>query len=277
MRRDAVLCFAVTLAGCGVRIESPYELNDLKVVAVVAEPPAVVAGGTSTLRAYIAVGPNTAAEALQVAWEYCASHTPLDTNPDCAVPTPIPAAAPAALSAALVVVDAELTVPEALVSDVPLEILRDGFWLHVRLRVSAMGVPEALTLKRVVVNDPNTPRNSNPVLRKVDVWDSGVLTGIPHEAHANGVIELVPDYDAATFQPYTVLNSRGEREPRLESPQFAWYVTAGSLDAWTTQDDRTVLWRPGPWTAPVTHTFVSVLRDGRGGVAVNYGQVSVVP
>ncbi|HET6343827.1 MAG TPA: hypothetical protein VFH51_02795, partial [Myxococcota bacterium] len=96
MGRHVALAVAVALAGCGVRIESPYQLNDLKVVAVVAEPPAVVAGARSALRAYLAVGSSTPLETLQLAWEYCASHNAFNTDVDCAAPVPLPTAAPMA-------------------------------------------------------------------------------------------------------------------------------------------------------------------------------------
>ena len=243
------------------------------------EPPDVAPGAATHIVALVAA-PTDPASLLQSSFAYCGERNADQSATQCASPIQLAADRPKVLAGGLYTVSTTLATHAAMFADVAGDILEAGFWINVGAEVTAPVGGVARALKRLQVSAPRSgasspARNTNPVLRKVNVWSAGVQKEAPYLLDVRDAIELVPDYDTTAFESYRVLASDGSFQPRIEAAQLAWYVSVGTLNQWATQGDRSVIWTLPSSAAGTNQQFVAVLRDGRGGVAVWAREVSV--
>lgn len=272
--RRLILFLSTLSAACGVNVEAPYLLNDLKVVSIVANPPDIVAGAVTQLTATIAAPKNPAGPVV-TGWSVCREHGTSATNPTCSDPLTLQQSPPQQLAAGIFAVNATLTADPAWIVGIPDAIMQAGYWVYTTIAVDAPKAVTAQARKRIVLVAANVPPNHNPVLRKVDVWVAGTHVSSTTSVAAGDTLELSPDIDTTTFEAYRVLASDGSLIPRLETAELTWYVTSGNLSNPVTRGDRSVLWSL-PRNVGGTHQqYVVVLRDARGGQASWVGEVAV--
>lgn len=262
------------IAACGVSVEAPYLLNDLKVVSVVAEPPDIMVGHKTHLTALIAA-PKNPGGPLTTGWSICQERGDSATNPTCSDPLVLPQGAPQRRFAGIYTIEADLTADSAWVEGVPAAILQAGFWVYTTVSVDAPGAVTAKARKRAVIIGAGVAPNRNPILRKVDVWLGGTHIGVNGSVDPGATLELVPDIDASAFDAYTVLANDGTFIPRLEDADITWYVTTGSLSTPLSRGTRSILWSLPRSARGSRQQFVAVLRDSRGGQAAWAGEVGV--
>ncbi|MFC1610537.1 hypothetical protein ACFL6C_06240 [Myxococcota bacterium] len=268
----------VALGGCGLPQDRPYLIDDLSVVAVVSDPPAVYPSEAALLTAFI-VNPDHPHAAVQTDWTTCTNRSTSENPRRCSSErTRLTADDPVGIAGGVLTSTAEHVVQAGDLAHVPLLLLQAGFWEHVRLRVASEN-QEVEAIKRMVVIAQDQAANTNPVLRGIEVRKDGELISPPYLVDAGESLTLTPTFDESRFDDYRVLTATGEWKHRQEEPVFTWHITGGTLDKWITEDGTFEV----EWTLPDMDEIptnqalcLTVLRDGRGGSAVWVSEVSLV-
>lgn len=292
--RPAVLALVAALVAgaCIDPLDPKTIITGPRVVEVIAEPPEVRPGETSTLSALLA-GTQGAA---RYRWSVCpvtdlgaigsgASASLSDCFRDGAALLPLSTGETAGF-----------VLPEAILGQVSEAVARSGAALpenvvetylrEVGIAVSVLVEVEVdgrtlRALKRVVVSRNPTP-NRNPPPPRVRVggrWVS-VPAGaadrarcVPEDgqalvfAPARGIF-LTPDPDESWTEGYTVLTATGTFERREEQAFYSWYATGGSLGGLTRAPLRDNTWvLPETAAASRDQSLWVIVRDGHGGAS----------
>lgn len=289
-------------AGCIDALDPKQIITGPRVIEVVAEPPEVRPGETSTLSVVLA---GTRGEAT-FRWSVCpvsdlgglgtgVSTSVADCFVDGAALLPLSTDARAAFALPDTVIDEATAAARRFESALPPGVLdrfvrEVGLAVPVVVEVSVDG-QTLRALKRVVVSRNPTPHRNPPTprLRLGDRWVSvpaGAADpsrcvpedGAPLRLGPGARVTLTPDPDEAWIERYTVLTADGRFETRSEQAYYSWYATGGTLNALT----RSPL-RDNEWTLPPrapereTHTLWVLLRDGRGGASGCRVDLEVTP
>jgi hypothetical protein len=279
---------ALLLAGCATDFTPPSVIEDLRVLAIVAEPPDVLLPAsfpgpteTVTLRA-TAVAPPATPGGLpvmpsSVTWTFCPFSIGASSGYACAVPaceTPLTPAADGSVTVDPVLLGAAcLAASGGALPGAPAGSgLPSGFEVLVRYVATFNGLRREAVQRIPVLAATATSRNQNPVIASGTVGD---------DCHAStttcavGSVSIDVAIDPASFQPYAV----GERTVD-ETIVVSFFTTAGRFKYESGQATS---------AAPATSTVLEakelgsatealvwvVARDLRGGEAVA-GPLSVV-
>ncbi|HET9627811.1 MAG TPA: hypothetical protein VFP84_40915 [Kofleriaceae bacterium] len=284
----------LALAGCDAALDQRLAILDQpRVLAVIAEP-AEAQPGQAVTYAVVVGGPDGAIEggAATPRWAFCAAPKP---------PTEDNAVSTACLDAGnLVPLGAQATVTAALPSNGCLQFgpetppgnfrPRDadptgGYYQPVRVDVDLPGDPLlAFGLSRITCHLATAPSNvafmydmsyaanHNPTLDPIVVG--------PVRAHHD--VTLTASWPAAAAEPYVFYDPASQTlVTRREAMRVSWFATGGAIDVDASAVDErdpttsvSTIWHtPDAGTA----TLWQVLRDSRGGIAVQRAQVDVAP
>jgi hypothetical protein len=292
------------LGACSFGFETPSIVLDLRVLAIVAEPPEIVIdidpenpegaapqldANPFTIRVLVADPGQT----RRLEWDMTAC--PENNNHRCDDPD-APAQnvgsgiiqAPSGNSGeqpTATFVPSLLVVSESVQADDLLGF--GGIPVNVQVRIWPEGQPEQkiYAAKRIFVS-PRLPAqrvaNTNPVITSVNV---GGETGTPlvQGSCASGAVaitvapeaelQLFPIETEATREPYVLPTYNGGSRSFVENIQYNWYSTSGEWDRESSGGDEGPSGEPPidtTWTAPKAAQQVPVwvvMRDERGGQA----------
>lgn len=277
MRRLLVL---LALSGCQADFDPAAYLKDqdLRVLAVKAEPPEIAAGETTTLTPLIVNGPAT------LDWAYCTLPAVPGSgnmvNDECLSGDTGPYLVQLGQGDTMTV-----TMPEVnpFAGELGLPDQTTGFYLPVRM-IARVGTQKIVTIYRLrYAITPN--RNTNPVL-------TGVYVTIDSDAVVDGGVDLIP-IDPAVPLEVTLVNKLRVRAqvtpesaqtylklvgdpremnfaPEVELARYRWYAPAGAFSQDTTGDARPdteidFAHRP-PTRFDLPFQLYVVVHDGRGGI-----------
>ncbi len=263
--RPALLGFVVVvlgtvLAGCGDKLPRPALIDNLRIVAVQAEPPEAAAGTTVALSSLV-LQPDASA-AVERVWAACVVE-PGQSAAGCALPAPGQLPPPCASE------------PEASFCIIGSDASASYVLPELALRGRPAGAPGQVVVTLVAaasaeggvaactagLEDPaRLPESCRAAVKRVKVLPAGVAA-----ANTNPGI--------ASFSREGDLLSVALAEGAIESTPggaerlfLSWYVSAGELDKFRT--DAVEAGMSNPWTPPAaagTYQAAVVVRDGRGG------------
>jgi hypothetical protein len=267
MRRLLVILFLASslLSACGANTFPVYsELTSLRVLALVADHPEVAVGDSVTITPWVSDSLG-AGRVLT----YTASACPdlgvaYGAEPTC-VGNPLAQSAGNGTfnllastnytSAATVL--STLTVPDILTGR-SAQDRYNGVAYLVTYTVSAADGSQVKSFKRVIVST-RADKATNPTFNSI------VANGTNIAAFPSSSVSLSSSYTATTS--FSVLGSDGSILTESSSAITSWFTTAGTLHF-----DRTQLGTVNAFTAPsplpAHAALIAVLRDGRGGIAV---------
>jgi hypothetical protein len=292
--RTSFLSLAALLGGCADTFTPGSVIEDLRVLAIVAEPPEVrpptTPGGpteTVTLRAFAVIPPATpgappaAPDPADVQWTFCPFSVGASSGYACAVPaceTPLAPAAdgsvtvdPIALGVACLA-----SLGGSLPGAPPGSGLPDQVEVLVRYVATSQGLRRE-AVQRIPVWTSTPPatveRNLNPVIASATVG-AGCAGGAPGCSAASVPVDV--RIDPSSFQPYPA----GTDRTALETVIVSYFTTAGRF---TDERDQATVEAPTVGTSleatdlgGARDAWVWVVaRDLRGGEAV-YGPFQVV-
>lgn len=309
----SLLALLLFVAGCipDPGFDEAEIVKTTRVLAVVADPPAVQPGQDSQLRALV-VDPE--GRPLTFRWSACAQPEFLGgafsgvqfegagNQPDCGddalrldLGRSETAVFPGVISEQLfsrldeaAAVFGDLIRPE-LIRRIADEV---GIAVTVQLEVRAEGEIVVVATKRVLIRSGDLP-STNPWPPEVTVGPEPERVVSARDVFANdefrcepeggespsvasgGTLTLRPAFDdGAWLETYRVLDPTGEIRELEERAFFSWFVTAGALQEGRTQAPV----ETNTWTAPRlpgTYPIWVVARDGHGGTAACRFEVAV--
>lgn len=274
MLRSCCTVASLVLSGCGWFTQPPYLLDELTVVAMVAQPPHLAPGAEARVTA-IVVDPQWSEAAPSVTWGVCSERGQRGNAARCDAPLHLDAAPPSRLGPGVYLAETTHVISPSELDGTPEIVQLTGFWEHVRVHVAGAATSRE-AFKRLVVTSLLAEVNTNPVLHGGELRLHGeVLTEA--RAPTGSTLELLPLFDAESLERYVVPNIRQELEEHVETPSFTWYVTAGALDRWMTEEaSPPVHWTlPDSDEAPSSALLFLVMRDGRGGAAYWFTEVAL--
>jgi hypothetical protein len=313
MRR---LCIALLLvAACKPDLGSPQSLVDSnRYLAVVAEPPEVTPGDTVTLHALIVTAEGQVDDSANASWAICTTPKPVSVNnavsDDCVYLGQQAVTGSGLVVQATVPMDAcSLFGPDPPQSPPGQPPLRPtdpdptgGYYQPIRSLleddVQAKHFIEGFGLPRITCNLPDasvdvatayrqqyTP-NKNPVIARVLVSIDGVTgVDVPTTVAAGKQVtfEVLWTPESAESFPVFDRTTRTLVTTR-ESLRVSWFATDGAFEhdhtgagAGDTSTQTQNLWTaPAASSAETVHMWV-VLRDNRGGAAVQSFDIDVAP
>lgn len=248
MRRAFLLpLLAFGIAGCDPGVSERWLLEEMRVLAIRAEPPEVAPGDTIALDALV-VDPLGEGRPVQQTWAVCTPDPALGEascgEPGRTVPLTVGTAA-------------TFTVPGDALDGLPDEVALRGIDLYVFLAAQAAELPGGAeadgeaAIKRVRVStDPLA--NRNPRL----AWFA------PADAVHDGERELLQ----AVATEESMETYEGPFGPDEELLRFSWYTTAGDLERGVTLGESEPWIADLEWDAETPATLYLVLRDDRGGI-----------
>lgn len=222
-------------------------MNELRILAMRAEPPEVMPGGSAVLEALVA-DPLGEGRVVSYAWGLC---------------TPDPAAGVASCAepgrtVALGLGSAQtITIPADALDGLPPEVQEQGIDLFAVLSVSAeVGADgeEARddAFKRVRVSTSTAP-NRNPAIESLEAPTSG--SGMEEE------FPVTATPTAASLETY-----EGPVSTVTEEMRYTWLSSGGELDAAVSYGAPSTGVGSVNWTVEGAATLWVVLRDPRGGI-----------
>ncbi len=285
----AIVIAVTGWCACSPGFEEPYEVLDLRVLAMRAEPPEVLVRTPADAARPIAISilladPTFPGRALTCRLQSCVLS---DINRRCEVPedTVILAEGPCADG----VTTFPVTFPAELLADVQAADPTGGYSglaVWVELVVSGGG-PELHAIKSVVFSaelPEGRTANRNPLITglRIDDAEATLSADVPWQADVPVRIEVTRAEDAK--ETYTLPTFEGGTVTLKEYMRFSFYADAGSFSqAYTTDKPENFLavspdeeipidlfvdWTPPEGAAPegTPVRFWFVLDDGRGGV-----------
>jgi hypothetical protein len=265
MRRALLL---IVLAGCSSQLPASYIVRDLRVIALVAEPPEVAPGQPTSLTVYLA-DPGGGGRPVDVTFGRCPQRGDTDGTYDCDPSEEL----------TLGHVGAAQVAPDLYSATIAYTPPADLFTGHSPL-AQAYGFNEVILvhgragaaqidgIKRLVVTAGDRPRNQNPQLKDLDVIGGGDLLGntaTPPSLKGKTAVQALPVYEAETLEPFSILRYDGTLASFKEEATFTWSCAPEcTLDTDTTYDFSTVKVTPGKTDHLVLYV---VMRDNRGGEA----------
>ncbi|HWE30286.1 MAG TPA: hypothetical protein VHB97_19910 [Polyangia bacterium] len=281
MRLPFLILSSCVLFGCNNNFPPQYYVDDLRVLAVTADPPEIAPGATSTLTVTWA---NPGGPAPTFVWDICGeppSPTSGDINPACAANdmgaplTPVAGAGPTVT----------VTMPSLTLAQLGLPDPSGGVYLPVRALMTA-GSQSLTTFYRVRYFYDymgNTP-NLNPTLMGVftvpeaDAGASEQTTLGPDDSpvvHAGDQLHLRALLTADSAQTY--FNPLHGTTPVTEIVTMTWYTTAGSFNhnvtGQATPDTTLTFDKRLPASGTPVLLWI-IAQDERGGTNVMQRQLS---
>jgi hypothetical protein len=256
------LSFAASIAlvalGCEPSFQDAHVLDELRVLAVRAEPPEVAVGDAVHLEALV-VSPSGAPVTVHI-WQ-CAARGGMGQGCE--------------------TFDDSLDLGEGTSAD--LVIGED--WQARLDRAGGLPVFQVLTIvaeqdgvvaraiKRVVVSDWDS-KNANPVLEAL-LLDDEEEEGGPYVVAAGGSARMHPIVGEGSVEDYQKVRIDGTLSPATETLFLSNYYSCGKVSTLRSggPDDLDATWR-APST-PGTCTVHSILRDDRGGVSFRAREIVV--
>jgi hypothetical protein len=267
-----ILPFCFFVLGCQPDTLPKYvELGDLRILDISADTPEVNPGATVTLTPVISDINN--AGALTFAWQACVDPgISYGANPTCegnATATSVTTGAVAGLNAGNTFTAAvgtlTVTVPATILALASTAVKYNGATYLVTYNVTNSLGYTVKAFKRILVSDPTkTTKNSNPTITQVlaDGTVIGTLT-------AGQKVELSMDSPAGSQESFSVLNSDGSFTAQVETLQTTWFYSDGGTKFYRTLGaDKNLFTAPETFPAARSSFIVAVLRDGRGGIAM---------
>ncbi|MEZ4408368.1 MAG: hypothetical protein R3A52_18105 [Polyangiales bacterium] len=289
MKRCLVALLALAAGGCIEDLDPEAIVRGPRLLDMIAEPPEINPGGSTTLRAVL--GRTTGSASYR--WITC---VPPDqtrgasavsdfggggTNDECfgegVVTRPLGDGPTATLSVPRNTIDVDALA--ARFGDVAPRALLERFATEVGIVVGVGVIIEVdgVTLrgyKRVVVSLNPRP-NQNPPPPRLRVGGTQVVAvagedrceaegGGPVRLRRGVEVPLVPDPDESWAERYTVLDATGQFEARDERIFYSWFFTAGNFGRGLTRSPI----RDNVWvtpTIPGPHAMWVFVRDGHGG------------
>lgn len=306
-----LLCIAACIPDPG--FDEAEIVKTPRVLAIVADPPAVRPGEDSLLRALVV---DPADRPLTFRWSACAQPEFLGgafsgvqfegaaNQPDCGddalrldLGRAETAVFPGVLSEQLFsrLDDAAAVFGDVVSPDLIRRIADEvGVTVTVQLEVRAAGELVVVATKRVLIRAGDLP-STNPFPPEVTIGTDPVVVVTARDAFANdafrcepalgvrpavargATVSLRPSFDdGAWLESYRVLDPTGEIRDVEERAFFSWFITAGALREGGTQAPV----ESNAWTAPRqpgTYPIWVVARDGHGGTAACQFDVEVLP
>jgi hypothetical protein len=127
------------------------------------------------------------------------------------------------------------------------------------------------SFKRIPISDPTTgkSKNSNPGISRI-LANGATLTTLSGGA----VVDLSTEFTAGSNETYSYMTTSGGQSSNTETLQSTWFYTDGEVKYYrTTSTDSTTYTAPDSFPTSRGALIVTVLRDGRGGEAVQVNQV----
>ena len=313
--RGGILAILAVFAACKPDLGSPASFVDSnRYLAVVSEPPEVVPGDAVTLHALIVTPSGQVDDSAKASWAICTTPKPVSVNnavsDDCVFDAQQSVAGQGLVVQAMVPMDACSVFgpdpPQSPPGQPPLRPTdpdpTGGYFQPIRSLLQddpqAKHFIEGFGLPRITCNLPDAPvdvatayreqytANKNPVIARVLVSLDGTT--------AVDVPATVPSGQEATFEVLWTADSAEsfpvfDRATRAlvttrESLRVSWFGTDGTFehDHTGAAADDTSTSTQNLWTAPAVtaaetvHMWV-VLRDSRGGTAVQGFDIDVTP
>jgi hypothetical protein len=256
---------AVALSACSTQFDPVSYVPDLRVLAIVADPPELALEQEVTLTPVVHVPPSMSAT---LAWSFCPyslgpSAAYVCAVPECEVPVPMDAngavhADPTALALGCwSKIGSSLARSAGLPATPP-----DRFEVLFRLNLHASDgseTREAVARIEQWTKTTTTPFNRNPAISSIA---SSATTAVPGQA-----VRFDVHVDPTSLDTYTDPSG----VVRTESPVVSFFATAGRFDQTHTDGlDSTEVWTATQLAPTDTQaTIWIVVRDERGGVAVS--------
>ncbi len=243
--RRALLLLLLALPACD-SFRPASLVESLRVLALRAEPAEIGSGEQATIRSLV-VDLDAAPDAITYEWALCDKRPKVgvDVDPDCydldtadfLVPLP---SLPGGTT--------QVTMPQRTVGDFGLPDPSGGFYVPVRLRVTAGGT-RVTAFHRLRWKAGFVPPNENPTLAGIGFLPTGVdgdlpdlgppvdpqplVDGTPFEAPLGGKIRLRASDAPGSSESYTTIigDPRDLRTGTVtEGVRFFWYLSAGKAD-----------------------------------------------
>ena len=263
------------LAACaGPALPEPYVVRDLRVIALVVDPPEAAPGTTVRVTAWF-YDPDGGGRPVVATLYRCAKGGSADCliSPDADNPTEILFSGTAQnVATDLHRFDVDIAIEADALSGVG--FLEQIYGLQRTFVVRGDNGERTIDgLKRLVITPPFGPKNKNPAFTGFmieqegrDLGDDRAVTRLAR----NDPYVLRPLFDPATLQTYAVVDFNGELLTFVEEASFTWSCSPDcTIDQRTTFDQDIVTIRP-PLLGAENDRFAIhvVMRDGRGGEAV---------
>ena len=253
----------VGAAGCTEEASPRNLVEELRVLAIVADPPEVSHPSTSTLQALVAGAEG------EVAWVWSACFFPgsaYEGFPCLDEAAEVDLGTEASATALIPDLSPILQAPELRELHIDLSA---GVEVLVRLEVSDESGRVVQAVKGLKVSESTSP-NQNPIISEITKDGAAWTEDVVLEVGPDDEVLIGLQIDPESLQAYTL---PGASEPKVERPLISWFSSAGTLDRErASADDPTVIWSP---VAPASDaldteadiTLWFVLRDDRGGAA----------
>jgi len=274
--RPLIVFFLIPLLSCSKDQLPKYtELKELRVLALIANPPEVDAGASTTITPVI----SDITESSSLTYEALGCIDPgvsAGAEPTCSGnPTAVTLqtgtlntgdmAANRSFTGSAVSFTVNLPAAGVIFSQRSAQDQFNGVSYLVTYQIRNTTGTTVQSFKRIVVSTRGAAeKNQNPNL--TDVLNSGIAftPALP----AGQLINLTTSPAAPTAQTYTVQNSDGTTTTRTEEILTTWFITDGEMTFYrTTQGDQNE-WKSPAATPMGRDVFIiAVTRDSRGGIA----------
>jgi hypothetical protein len=247
------------------------ELGNLRILEIQVDTPEVNPGSTVTLTPYLS--DMNSVGALTFSWQACvdpgisfgAEATCEGNTTATAVTTGTVTGLNAGNTYTAAVGTLSVTVPATILSLASTAAKYNGVAYLVIYKVTNTNGYSVTAVKRILATDPSkTTKNSNPVITQV--LGDGAALGTMTAGQKSYLSMSSP---AASQENYSVLNSDGSTTSATETLQTTWFYSDGSSQFYRTLGADTNLFSaPDPYPTTRSSFIVAVLRDSRGGIAV---------
>jgi hypothetical protein len=272
----ALLLFlsACFLSACGPPLPNPYEVKDLRAVAVIFERPEISAGETTPVDVYFADPDSDDRQVSAFAYR-CADAD----DAQCLVAKEAPAEQSETITAERVLPDlyrARFTYTAAADVFATAGPLAQFYGIDLPFVVRGDdGVRVTDVLKRIVISSPRStqPKNTNPRMEgfSLSVGDVAIGDARDTDVLSRGTeYTLSPLYDATSLETYSVVDYNQKVQTFDEEASFSWSCSpACKMDQRVTYGADVVKVTPPEEGVPSNRfTLHVVMRDGRGGEAL---------
>lgn len=268
-----LLSLSSTLFSCQKNNLPKYnELQNLRVLALVADKPEVDAGTQVTITPIV----SDLLETTQLQFTAVACIDPglaLGADPSCdkaVTKDIINLTTITTLTTAKAFTGAansfSFTVPDStqMLTPFPTYQRYNGVSYIIQYDLSNTRGDKVRAIKRILVTDTSkTPKNNNPIINNVLFNDSAVTTTMPLAQSVTTTLSI----DSNSKETYQRMTSSGEFQSLTEELVTTWFITDGTMKYMRTIDSTPNTFDT-PGIDPTTHPYfiIAITRDGRGGV-----------
>ncbi len=270
------------LSACTGSLPSSYEIHDLRVISVVADPPEVSPGDSVTLTAYFEA-PDVTDPSIAVKWQHCPAMNAQGGDITCegtsSIVTVQEGPTATAVFPGIFTSAFTYTVPADFLTNVS-PLAKIYGYNDDRLVHGDDGKKTIDADKRVVVsNAPADKQNSNPIFSGFTIAEAKGVAPDVFALERTQTYTFTPSYDPSSIENYSIPDFSGKLQSFSEETSFIWSCAPScTIDRSTTYGTQTMsLSLPADWNFGATLTVNAVMRDGRGGEAFRYQQFRVLP